>query len=62
VAPDDVDALTTTLGKALTGAVDLAALGRAAAGKAEQSLDIGAIGAAYARVLDDVSERRTARA
>jgi glycosyltransferase involved in cell wall biosynthesis len=62
VAPDDVDALTTTLDKALTGAVDLAALGRAAAGKAEQSLDIGAIGAAYARVLDDVSERRTARA
>lgn len=55
VAPGEVDALAAALGAALDGGVDLAALGRAAAAKAERTLDIGAVGAAYARVVDEVA-------
>lgn len=55
VAPDDVDALAATLDKALHGGVDLAAIGDAAAATARQKLDIGTVGAAYARVLDEAS-------
>jgi len=51
VTPGDVDALAATLDKALSGGVDLAALGRAAAATARRSLDIGAIGGEYSRVL-----------
>jgi glycosyltransferase involved in cell wall biosynthesis len=51
VTPGDVDALAATLDKALSGGVDLAALGRAAAATARHSLDIGAIGGEYSRVL-----------
>ncbi|MGH9232452.1 MAG: glycosyltransferase [Acidimicrobiales bacterium] len=51
VPPGDVDALATTLDKALNGGVDLAALGRAAAATARRNLDISAVGAEYARVF-----------
>jgi glycosyltransferase involved in cell wall biosynthesis len=59
VAPGDVDALTATLDKALSGGVDLGALGRAAAATARRSLDIGEIGDEYARVLAAVTAERT---
>ena len=59
VAPGDVDALAATLDKALSGGVDLGALGRAAVATARRSLDIGAIGAEYARVLAGVTAGRT---
>jgi glycosyltransferase involved in cell wall biosynthesis len=51
VPPGDVDALAATLDKALSGGVDLAALGRAAAATARRRLDIGAVGAAYAKAF-----------
>jgi glycosyltransferase involved in cell wall biosynthesis len=51
VPPGDVDALATTLDKALNGGVDLAALGRTAAATARRNLDISAVGAEYARVF-----------
>jgi glycosyltransferase involved in cell wall biosynthesis len=51
VAPGDVDALAATLDKALSGGVDLGALGAAAAATARRSLDIRAIGVEYAEVL-----------
>ena len=51
VPPGDVDALAATLDKALTGGVDLSALGRAAAATAGRSLDIAAVGAKYDRVF-----------
>jgi colanic acid/amylovoran biosynthesis glycosyltransferase len=51
VPPGDVDALAAALDKALTGGVDLAALGRAAAATARRSLDISTVGAAYASVF-----------
>ena len=53
--PGDVDALATTLDKALNGGVDLAALGRAAAATARRNLDIPAVGAEYARVFAAVA-------
>ncbi len=55
VPPGDVDALATVLDKALTGAVDVALLGTAAADTAARTLDIGAVGAAYARILDETA-------
>ena len=58
VPPDDAAALTVVLEKVLTGAVDLEAIGRAAADEASRTLDIGAVGAEYARVFDDVVEGR----
>jgi glycosyltransferase involved in cell wall biosynthesis len=61
VTPDDVDALAIVLDKVVTGAVDLAALGGAAADKAERTLDIGAVGAAYARVIDEAGAERHGR-
>jgi colanic acid/amylovoran biosynthesis glycosyltransferase len=61
VPPDDVDALSATLAKVLSGSIDLDALGRAAAAEAARSLDIGAIAAAYGRVLASVRRRPTAR-
>jgi glycosyltransferase involved in cell wall biosynthesis len=57
VPPDDVDALSATLAKVLNGSVDLDAVGRAAAAEAARSLDIGAIAAAYGRVLASVGGR-----
>ena len=54
VAPDDAAALTVVLEKALANGVDLAAIGRAAADEASRTLDIGAIGARYADVFDEV--------
>jgi glycosyltransferase involved in cell wall biosynthesis len=51
VPPGDVDALAAALDNALTGGVDLVALGRAAAATARRSLDITAVGAAYAEVF-----------
>jgi glycosyltransferase involved in cell wall biosynthesis len=51
VPPGDVDALAAALDKALTGGVDLAALGRAATATARRSLDISVVGAAYAEVF-----------
>jgi colanic acid/amylovoran biosynthesis glycosyltransferase len=51
VPPGDVDALAAALDKALTGGVDLAALGRAATATARRSLDISVVGAAYAKVF-----------
>jgi glycosyltransferase involved in cell wall biosynthesis len=58
VPPDDAVALAVTLEKALTEAFDVAALGRGAADEASRTLDIGAIGAEYARVFDDVAQGR----
>ena len=58
VAPGDAAALTVVLEKALTGAVDLAAIGRAAADEASRTLDIGAIGARYADVFDEATAGR----
>jgi colanic acid/amylovoran biosynthesis glycosyltransferase len=58
VAPDDAAALTVALEKTLTDSVDIAEIGRAAADEASRTLDIGAVGAAYARVFDDVVEPR----
>ncbi|MGH9112705.1 MAG: glycosyltransferase [Acidimicrobiales bacterium] len=51
VPPGDADALAATLAKVLSGSIDLDALGRAAAAEAARSLDIGAIAAAYSKVL-----------
>jgi len=59
VVPDDADALAKALVSALRGDVDLAAVGRAAAATAERTLDIGAVGAAYARVFDVTTTRAT---
>jgi colanic acid/amylovoran biosynthesis glycosyltransferase len=61
VPPDDVDALSATIAKVLSGSIDLDALGRAAAAEAARSLDIGAIAAAYGRVLASVRRRPPAR-
>lgn len=58
VPPDDVDALATALTKVVDGSIDTAELGRAATAKAERTLDIGAVGTAYARVLDEAAGRR----
>jgi glycosyltransferase involved in cell wall biosynthesis len=55
VPPGDVDALAAMLGKALSGDVDLDALGEAAADTARRTLDIAAVGAAYADVFDSVA-------
>jgi colanic acid/amylovoran biosynthesis glycosyltransferase len=60
VRPGDVDALSATLAKVLSGSIDLGALGRAAEAEAARSLDIGAIGDAYGRVLADVARRPAA--
>lgn len=57
VPPDDVDALAAVLDKALGGGIDLEAMGAAAALTAERTLDIGAVGADYARLLRDASGR-----
>lgn len=58
VPPDDVDALATALTKVADGSIDTAELGRAATAKAERTLDIGAVGTAYAGVLDEAAGRR----
>jgi glycosyltransferase involved in cell wall biosynthesis len=55
VPPGDVDALAAMLSKALGGGVDLGALGEAAAATARRTLDIAAVGAAYAEVFDAVA-------
>jgi glycosyltransferase involved in cell wall biosynthesis len=52
VPPGDVDELAAVLSKALAGGVDLVALGEAAAGTAQRTLDIAEVGAAYAEVFD----------
>lgn len=57
VPPGDVDALAAVLSQALTGAVDLAALGEAAADTAQRTLDIAEVGAAYAEVFDAAIRR-----
>ena len=57
VAPDDVDGLAATLRAVLDGSVDLEAIGRAAADNAQHLLDIGSVGAAYARVLSSAAAR-----
>ena len=59
VPPDDVDALATTLDKVLDEGVDLDALGRAAADTASRTLDVGTVGAEYARLLDGLAGSRT---
>jgi glycosyltransferase involved in cell wall biosynthesis len=61
VTPDDVDALTTALAKVIDGSIDVARLGQAAAVKAERMLDIGAVGAAYGRLLDEAAAGRRRR-
>ena len=55
VPPGDADALAVTLGKALGGGIDLAALGRAAADTAARTLDIGEVGRRYAEVFSTVA-------
>src|SRR4029453_14116060 len=57
VPPGDVDALAAVLSQALAGAVDLAALGEAAADTAQRTLDIAEVGAAYAEVFDAAIRR-----
>src|SRR5690606_8693815 len=54
VEPDDADGLAAAIDKAVSGGIDLDALGRAAAEEARRSLDIGAVGASYARIFDEV--------
>jgi glycosyltransferase involved in cell wall biosynthesis len=61
VPHDDVDALSATLAKVLNGSIDLDAVERAAAAEAARTLDIGAIAAAYGRVLASVGRRPPAR-
>lgn len=61
VPPGDVDALSASLAKVLSGSIDLDALGRAAAAEAARSLDIGAIGAEYGQVLASIARRPRAR-
>jgi len=53
VPPGDADALAVALAKVVDGSAAAAELGRAAAGTAQRTLDIGAVGAAYARLIDD---------
>ena len=61
VPPDDIDALVVALDKVVTGAVDTAGIGRTAAATAERTLDIAAVGAAYAQVLDQAVAARRRR-
>jgi glycosyltransferase involved in cell wall biosynthesis len=62
VPPGDVDALVAALTKVLNGSVDVDALGRAAAAEAARSLDVAVIGAAYGRILADVTAAPAGRA
>jgi glycosyltransferase involved in cell wall biosynthesis len=55
VPPGDVDALAAALRKVASGAVDLDALGTAAADEAARSLDIGEVGRAYDQVMSDAA-------
>jgi glycosyltransferase involved in cell wall biosynthesis len=55
VPPGDVDALALALSKVASGAVDLSALGAAAAEEAARSLDIGEVGRAYDRVMKEAA-------
>jgi glycosyltransferase involved in cell wall biosynthesis len=55
VQPGDVDALAAALRKVASGAVDLDALGTAAADEAARSLDIGEVGRAYDQVMADAA-------
>jgi glycosyltransferase involved in cell wall biosynthesis len=55
VPPGDVGALAAALRKVITGAVDLEALGQAAADEAARSLDIGEVGRAYDRAMADAA-------
>lgn len=55
VPPDDVGALAAALRKIASGAVDLEALGQAAADEAVRSLDIGEVGRAYDQAMAEAA-------
>jgi glycosyltransferase involved in cell wall biosynthesis len=55
VPPGDVGALAAALSKVASGAVDLEALGQAAADEAARSLDIGEVGRAYDRAMAEAA-------
>jgi glycosyltransferase involved in cell wall biosynthesis len=59
VPPGDVDGLAAALQKMTSGAVDLEALGAAAAEEAARSLDIGEVGRAYDRVMAEAAAGRS---